>query len=593
MWWDVDIRTMLRFRLSFLFRETWRECMLQLKHKEKDSVVMLAIFSLNTGTGSPKYQITEALKTCVKVMCTWNMFFMECVAETRLQAEQKSAFKMLNNIRSICGLDQIPEKTPLDIETIDSNEIIKDEHIPEEIKILLIKNEDVLKDRKTVKSHVKRLEIFSSKLACPVMPNYLITKVDTEGVCVEVEVECSWLTLITRGREGNRSKAEEVAAEFMIKDIQKIISKMDRDNYDLPPPSVRKDSDPVKYLMYPSKSIPVTNSVTVTSNDFLCLQTEQYLNDVIIDFYLKYLQVGRWPDNKMLQNTYIFSIYFYNRLTMKSNLTAAIPKEQIMHNNVKKWTKRVNIFEKDFIVVPINECDHWFVVIICLIASSTTAKKPIMIIMDSLEDGLKNNVCNNLRSYLSLEWSAKMNTKREFTMDNMPAFCPCIPQQTNLTDCGLYLLQYVESFYQHPLVSLDIPLTNLEHWFSSDAIVRKRHDIAKLIKTLASEDGAKNFEFPDINFGFEEPEEAVCCLLPIVKNEVAGVEIKKEEYLLPVAKNEFDFVELREEEKEKNDVGSKTSASGIKRKKEEEDEDGKKLKEELDYLSSTDWLEDY
>ena len=66
--------------------------MLQLKHKEKDSVVMLAIFALNTGTGSPKYQITETLKngtTVVvhKVMCTWNMFFMECMAETRLQAE--------------------------------------------------------------------------------------------------------------------------------------------------------------------------------------------------------------------------------------------------------------------------------------------------------------------------------------------------------------------------------------------------------------------------------------------------------------------------------------------------------------------------
>ena len=36
------------------------------------------------------------------------------------------------------------------------------------------------------------------------------------------------------------------------------------------------------------------------------------------------------------------------------------------------------------------------------------------------------------------------------------------------------------------------------------------------------------------------------------------------------------------------------TTSGIKRKNEEEDdEDGKKLKEELDYLSSSDWLEDY
>ena len=32
---------------------------------------------------------------------------------------------------------------------------------------------------------------------------------------------------------------------------------------------------------------------------------------------------------------------------------------------MKRWTRRVNIFEKDFVVVPINENFHWFLVIIC------------------------------------------------------------------------------------------------------------------------------------------------------------------------------------------------------------------------------------
>ena len=118
--------------------------------------------------------------------------------------------------------------------------------------------------------------------------------------------------------------AEEEAATNMIKDILKIIGRINRDNYDLPPPSVTEDQDPVKYLMYPSVSVAGHNSVTVTSNDYLCLQSEQYLNDIIIDFYLKYLQVGKWPDNNMLERTYIFSIYFYSRLTMKTSSTANI-----------------------------------------------------------------------------------------------------------------------------------------------------------------------------------------------------------------------------------------------------------------------------
>lgn len=32
---------------------------------------------------------------------------------------------------------------------------------------------------------------------------------------------------------------------------------------------------------------------------------------------------------------------------------------------VASWTKNVNIFEKDFVIVPINEQSHWFLAIIC------------------------------------------------------------------------------------------------------------------------------------------------------------------------------------------------------------------------------------
>ena len=32
---------------------------------------------------------------------------------------------------------------------------------------------------------------------------------------------------------------------------------------------------------------------------------------------------------------------------------------------MKRWTRKVNIFEKDFVVVPINENSHWYLSIIC------------------------------------------------------------------------------------------------------------------------------------------------------------------------------------------------------------------------------------
>ena len=38
---------------------------------------------------------------------------------------------------------------------------------------------------------------------------------------------------------------------------------------------------------------------------------------------------------------------------------------QKRHARVASWTKSVDIFDKDFIIIPINEQSHWFLAIIC------------------------------------------------------------------------------------------------------------------------------------------------------------------------------------------------------------------------------------
>ena len=252
------------------------------------------------------------------------------------------------------------------------------------------------------------------------------------------------------------------------------------------------DSKKQKYLKYPLGPVIGHNPITITSEDYGHLSPTEKINDVLIDFYLKYLQIGNWSDNKMLERTYIFSTYFYTALTKESSSSVNIPKSEIMHNNVKKWTKKVNIFEEDFIVIPINERDHWFVVIICFAKSPFVdyhvegiMPRPIMIVMDSLEDRLKNTVCNNLRTYLTLEWNAKMKTNKEFTVSSLPTFYPRIPQQPRASiDCGLYMLQFVESFFSNPY-PVSNPENNMEFWFSHDSIVSKRFQIANLIRFLS------------------------------------------------------------------------------------------------------------
>ena len=225
------------------------------------------------------------------------------------------------------------------------------------------------------------------------------------------------------------------------------------------------------------------NGIEIKQKDLKLLKPNRKINDVIIDFYLKYLQVNKWPDNKMLEKTYIFSTYFYTSFAMKSS-------------NVKNWTKNVNIFEKDFIVVPIHdqERDHWYVTIVCFAKSpfslqkEAMAPKPMIVVMDSLEDGQKHSVCNKLRTFLTVEWNTKMKTEKKFTASNMPIIFPIIPRQPpGSLDCGLYLLQFVESFYSKPFPNYISPLANMDFWFSHDSMVSKRYEIANLIQTLSEE----------------------------------------------------------------------------------------------------------
>lgn len=105
----------------------------------------------------------------------------------------------------------------------------------------------------------------------------------------------------------------------------------------------------------------------------MCLGQDQFLNDVIIEFYLKYLTL-QMPKEKQ-SKIHVFSTFFYKRLTTKptkgsrrsqpTELDPNLTPAQKRHARVKNWTKNVNIFEKDFIIVPINESCHWFLAIIC------------------------------------------------------------------------------------------------------------------------------------------------------------------------------------------------------------------------------------
>ncbi|XP_044526058.1 sentrin-specific protease 7 [Gracilinanus agilis] len=301
-----------------------------------------------------------------------------------------------------------------------------------------------------------------------------------------------------------------------------------------------KNTGPIKKLIvYPPP--PTKGGLGVTNEDLECLEDGEFLNDVIIDFYLKYLILEKASDD-LVERSHIFSSFFYKCLTRKENNSMEenpnLSLAQRRHKRVRTWTRHINIFNKDYIFVPVNEASHWYLAVICFpwlegpvyedfphqlpqpsksqqcqddfqtldndlhITSSLSlesedpqatlkntseskkmCKRPCILILDSLKAGSVQNTVQILREYLEVEWEVRRKTHREFSKANMVDLCPKVPKQDNSSDCGVYLLQYVESFFKDPIVNFELPL-HLEKWFPRQVIRAKRDDIRELILKL-------------------------------------------------------------------------------------------------------------
>ncbi|XP_026514788.1 sentrin-specific protease 7 isoform X4 [Terrapene carolina triunguis] len=329
-----------------------------------------------------------------------------------------------------------------------------------------------------------------------------------------------------------------------------------------------RETGPVQNLIvYPAP--PTKGGLGVTREDLECLEYGEFLNDVIIDFYLKYLLLEKAP-KQLAERSHIFSSFFYKCLTRTGKNSEEDPKlsvAQRRHKRVRTWTRHINIFNKDYIFVPVNEESHWYIAVICFpwleevvyedcpnqgslwsqtqqsplqsekkretVRTNTVlvfndnwknkeeldvksnlhsegkdhhasspnlesnhyesslsnsklkklCKRPCILILDSLKAGSLQNTVQILREYLEIEWEAKRKTHREFSKSTMMDFCPRVPKQDNSSDCGVYLLQYVETFFQDPVVNFELPM-QLERWFPRRVVRSKREEIRDLILQL-------------------------------------------------------------------------------------------------------------
>ncbi|KAJ7069665.1 hypothetical protein C8F01DRAFT_1113532 [Mycena amicta] len=120
-----------------------------------------------------------------------------------------------------------------------------------------------------------------------------------------------------------------------------------------PPPGPVLDPDEV-ILVYPPGQ---TGAVNITNGDMTRLQPGEFLNDTLIEFGLKlWLQQLEKDDPDLAKQIHVFSSFFYKKLN-KRNFEEG-------YGSVAKWTSKFDLFDKKYIIIPINENLHWYLAII-------------------------------------------------------------------------------------------------------------------------------------------------------------------------------------------------------------------------------------
>ncbi|XP_064874905.1 sentrin-specific protease 2-like isoform X2 [Oncorhynchus nerka] len=166
----------------------------------------------------------------------------------------------------------------------------------------------------------------------------------------------------------------------------------------------------------------------ITQRDLASLQEGSWLNDEVINFYLSLVMIHSSSAGQGLK-VYSFSTFFFPKLHGGG------------HSAVKRWTKAVDLFQYDIILVPLHLGVHWSLAVINF--NSRTVRS-----YDSMGQR-HDDICSLLLLYLREEHKARKNQDLDtckWTVGSLRA--SEIPQQKNGSDCGVFACKYADYIAQ-------------------------------------------------------------------------------------------------------------------------------------------------
>ncbi|KAM4678575.1 sentrin-specific protease 3 [Discoglossus pictus] len=163
----------------------------------------------------------------------------------------------------------------------------------------------------------------------------------------------------------------------------------------------------------------------LTMDDLGTLYGQNWLNDQVMNMY------GDLVMDAVPEKVHFFNSFFYDKLRTKG------------YEGVKRWTKNVDIFSKQLLLIPIHLEVHWSLV--CVDVSNR-----IITYFDS-QRTLNRRCPKHIAKYLQAE--AMKKDRQDFIKGWKGLFKMNVARQNNDSDCGAFVLQYCK------FLALGLPFT--------------------------------------------------------------------------------------------------------------------------------------
>ncbi|EMS53880.1 putative ubiquitin-like-specific protease 2B [Triticum urartu] len=141
-------------------------------------------------------------------------------------------------------------------------------------------------------------------------------------------------------------------------------------------------------------------------------------------------------------------------------------KEQ--KSRILRWTKKLKIFSRKYVFVPIVRWGHWNLLVLCHFDEtdcSDAKKGPRMLLLDSLNTTDPKRLAPEIRGFIRGIYEIEEREESVHFIKKIRLEFPKVPQQ-NGEECGIYVLYFIHCFLQNGKLAEILQNKTLEEDFS-------------------------------------------------------------------------------------------------------------------------------